>query len=306
MPTGRRGQRPPGHPGLAGRGEYLRRPPEHRDYYRRVRRRCPLRRAGGRYRAGRRRPRRRLRRAHHRRGILPAHRSRARGRPARHGSARAGAPDRRPGPDRDRPARDGHGGSRHRPRPGPRLPARKPRAQHSRSATRTPATSSGRPRSRFSSATRPPRSNSAAVPSAASSGAVTACGSASSFHDRRHARHHPARHRRDHRGRRRNLPGRVDGVGSADQPDSDGSPRRGARRVLRARGVGMDFDQALAYTLTQTTQALNDLQPETQPSASRPPGRSRLAGAGARRPRQQICRSSFSGLGSLLVHFFRV
>jgi hypothetical protein len=35
-------------------------------------------------------------------------------------------------------------------------------------------------------------------------------------------------------------------------------------RELRARGAGMDFDQALAYTLTQTTQALNDLQPRTE------------------------------------------
>jgi biotin operon repressor len=33
---------------------------------------------------------------------------------------------------------------------------------------------------------------------------------------------------------------------------------------LRARGADMDWDQALAYTLTQTTQALNELNPETQ------------------------------------------
>ena len=36
-------------------------------------------------------------------------------------------------------------------------------------------------------------------------------------------------------------------------------------RELRARGADMDLDQALAYTLTQTTQALNYLQPGTQP-----------------------------------------
>ena len=36
-------------------------------------------------------------------------------------------------------------------------------------------------------------------------------------------------------------------------------------RELRARGAGMDFDQALAYTITQTSQTLNDLQPGTQP-----------------------------------------
>ena len=39
-------------------------------------------------------------------------------------------------------------------------------------------------------------------------------------------------------------------------------------RELRARGADMDWDQAVAYTLTQTTQALNELQPETQPVAS--------------------------------------
>ena len=29
-------------------------------------------------------------------------------------------------------------------------------------------------------------------------------------------------------------------------------------RELRARGAGMDWDQAVAYTLTQTTQALSE------------------------------------------------
>ena len=36
-------------------------------------------------------------------------------------------------------------------------------------------------------------------------------------------------------------------------------------RELRARGSDMDLDQAIAYTITQITQALNDLQPQTQP-----------------------------------------
>src|SRR5690349_7607766 len=36
-------------------------------------------------------------------------------------------------------------------------------------------------------------------------------------------------------------------------------------RELRARGADMDWDQALAYTLTQATQALNDLESTAQP-----------------------------------------
>ena len=36
-------------------------------------------------------------------------------------------------------------------------------------------------------------------------------------------------------------------------------------RELRTRGADMDWDQAIAYTLTQTTQALNELQSGTQP-----------------------------------------
>jgi predicted ATPase len=41
----------------------------------------------------------------------------------------------------------------------------------------------------------------------------------------------------------------------------------GEERVqeLHVRGAGMDWDQVIAYTLTQTTQALNDLQPQPQP-----------------------------------------
>jgi len=36
-------------------------------------------------------------------------------------------------------------------------------------------------------------------------------------------------------------------------------------RELRARGAAMGWDQALAYTLTQATQALTELQIQTQP-----------------------------------------
>jgi biotin operon repressor len=36
-------------------------------------------------------------------------------------------------------------------------------------------------------------------------------------------------------------------------------------RELRARGADMDWDQAVAYTLAQTTQALNELQSKPQP-----------------------------------------
>ena len=35
-------------------------------------------------------------------------------------------------------------------------------------------------------------------------------------------------------------------------------------RDLRARGADMDWDQAVAYTITQATQALNDLGSERQ------------------------------------------
>jgi hypothetical protein len=36
-------------------------------------------------------------------------------------------------------------------------------------------------------------------------------------------------------------------------------------RELRARGADMDWDQALAHTLAQATQALAELQSQTQP-----------------------------------------
>jgi hypothetical protein len=39
-------------------------------------------------------------------------------------------------------------------------------------------------------------------------------------------------------------------------------------REQRARGADMDWDQAVAYTLTQTTQALTELQSESPPQAS--------------------------------------
>ena len=52
VPPGGRSQRAPGHPGLAGRGDHLRRPLKHRGYHRRVRRRRPPRRTGRWHRAG--------------------------------------------------------------------------------------------------------------------------------------------------------------------------------------------------------------------------------------------------------------
>jgi predicted ATPase len=82
VPPGCGRQRAPGHPGLAGRGDPLRRPVEHREHHRRVRRRRPPGRTGGRSRAGRRRPRGRLRCAHHRRSRSRLCRRRARGGPA--------------------------------------------------------------------------------------------------------------------------------------------------------------------------------------------------------------------------------
>jgi hypothetical protein len=40
-------------------------------------------------------------------------------------------------------------------------------------------------------------------------------------------------------------------------------------RELRARGADLDWDEALAYTLTQTTQALSDRDPGSRGNASR-------------------------------------
>ena len=56
-------------------------------------------------------------------------------------------------------------------------------------------------------------------------------------------------------------------------PPNPAAPRRAVpaavdqerARELRARGADMDWDQAIAYTLTQTTQALGELESQTQP-----------------------------------------
>jgi hypothetical protein len=60
-----------------------------------------------------------------------------------------------------------------------------------------------------------------------------------------------------------NLCGRVADYRSADQLDRKLWAR--SARELRARGADMDWDQAVTYTLTQTTQALIELQSGTQP-----------------------------------------
>jgi hypothetical protein len=46
---------------------------------------------------------------------------------------------------------------------------------------------------------------------------------------------------------------------------SDGEDQEERARELRARDAGMDWDQTLAYTLTQTTQAFTELEPAAQP-----------------------------------------
>ena len=43
-------------------------------------------------------------------------------------------------------------------------------------------------------------------------------------------------------------------------------------RELQTRGADMEWDQAVAYALTQTAQALNELQREPQPSHERAAG----------------------------------
>jgi hypothetical protein len=57
-------------------------------------------------------------------------------------------------------------------------------------------------------------------------------------------------------------------------------------RGLRARGADMDWDQAVAYALTQTTEALAEAEPETQPLTT-----SRGDGPGLTRD-VQPCRNS--------------
>jgi hypothetical protein len=47
-------------------------------------------------------------------------------------------------------------------------------------------------------------------------------------------------------------------------PAVPAAPDEQRTRELRARGADMDWDQAVAYTLTQATQALDELQPEPQ------------------------------------------
>jgi predicted ATPase/class 3 adenylate cyclase len=80
-------------------------------------------------------------------------------------------------------------------------------------------------------------------------------------------------------------------------------------RELRTRGADMDWDQTVTYTLTQTAQALNELQPEPQPSHQRTAGdavtphRSSRAGA-ARSARTARARWTIPG-GSLIgLHTF--
>ena len=60
-------------------------------------------------------------------------------------------------------------------------------------------------------------------------------------------------------------------------------------RDLRTRGASMDWDQAVVYTLTQTTQALDELQREPQPSRERPAGNT---GTPQRRSRAAAARSA--------------
>jgi hypothetical protein len=55
------------------------------------------------------------------------------------------------------------------------------------------------------------------------------------------------------------LPGSL--RGDLDPVAAPGDERA---RELRARGADMDWDQAVAYTLAQATEALGELQPESQ------------------------------------------
>jgi predicted ATPase len=59
----------------------------------------------------------------------------------------------------------------------------------------------------------------------------------------------------------------LDGEAALKLPGAAEHPGYRYARQLRARGAAMNWDQALAYTLAQTTQALNELQSETQPVA---------------------------------------
>jgi hypothetical protein len=48
-------------------------------------------------------------------------------------------------------------------------------------------------------------------------------------------------------------------------PAVTAGPEEERARELRARGADMDWDQVIAYTLTQITQTLSELESETQP-----------------------------------------
>ena len=48
-------------------------------------------------------------------------------------------------------------------------------------------------------------------------------------------------------------------------PAVSAGPDQERAQELRARGAGMDWDQVIAYTLTQITQALSELESQTQP-----------------------------------------
>jgi hypothetical protein len=63
----------------------------------------------------------------------------------------------------------------------------------------------------------------------------------------------------------------IHGAGDAYAvaPPNPAGPSRPAAptaldQELRARGANLDWNQVIAYTLTQTTQALNELQSATQ------------------------------------------
>jgi hypothetical protein len=77
-------------------------------------------------------------------------------------------------------------------------------------------------------------------------------------------------------GRRGRHPVRLAAVPTPGQPACHGLiiPALACQQFVTAddddighagRGADMDWDQAIAYTLTQTTQALSELEPQTQP-----------------------------------------
>jgi hypothetical protein len=70
-------------------------------------------------------------------------------------------------------------------------------------------------------------------------------------------------------------------------------------RELLTRGADMDWDQAVAYALTQTTQAVNELQPEPQPSHERAAGDAVTLHRGSR---AAAARSSRGGRTRWAIH----